>query len=1248
MTIQDAFYVKSLTAYLNDIKPYHSKILDVLVEYQYEDMMNVRAEDYLFNTITQSSNWCQNHFANGLWDLRYRSFSVPATVIPRLLSSSGEATYTAYDALDFTGGQYYNNIPRPIVTLVHPTTGANLLGANDGVLAIVSPIAISGDVAAGGQITGFILYDKTKWNPGTNVAGDNPDNPDLVGFDSSAILTAVCSGLTVTPTVVITHPTGFGCKADCTLSGGTVTAITVRNQSSIVDRDVYRIQGQLDHRRLDKVYVYQAGSGYAVRPPVVRLLDSTKPGNPVIADAKLTAHIRDYVTAITLTNSGAGFTTAPKVKITGTGTGATAEVRMYYTDPVHPTTFQIEAVVVKTPGAGYTTAPTVSIHSYLERVELLTIGKGYADGTLTGITITDPSGALAHPAVINATVLNGSITSFEIVDAGEGFTSDDITQVHVVIPAPHSPALPGDITATARAIIYGVGTTVATAVASTIDVEIINPGSGYTETPLVEVINDVATVSDPSGTGLDLFDTPGGYTADGTGLQLRSAMTGYAPWDVEVKLHNATVQQNRYTIGGPNNSLIQFVDGYAPAITDQQFTIDTATLDRLDVLINDVPVSLITRFNVVLPDADPNTGYGGSISSPSSAETIDNPNTPLNPDETNVFLSNYDDEGYDGAATAAIGQSLYTEYFSGSQLIGRLLAPGATHEDNSVSNDYVFEFSKAWWAVNVVANDKVTICVSQRENYAPEVLTKIVESFSIAESIYLFEHFGVSFSGQYVLGRDPTLANSPDSTGTPTGYAWQVMAENQAPNNPAFWAANQQTQLRKLQSMTKLVLSPNAPTNQLVIDWKNYTAENLVLFDGKYRRTDGLEHAVGTYPNTPTGIHDAEYASFTINLPDYTETINATIAEVRTGNLASGYDNIYGYDQYGAIYDQTSAVPFDISILERQPDAAHAETQAYMTEDISIINKIKMGGSFDTGGSDTGLFDADSIRYEMMVQKTLPLGFTGSVTNYSLIPGPNEQIATTIISDGEIITLGLNVTVALPNGLYQATILGGGGHDAFATVTIIGGTATFNIINGGAGYSSSPTVKIHSITIAPADVVATFSSGNIKSITITNRLTGYTDGVLPATILGDGIGAIAEANVQGGKIVDINIIAGGSSYTVQPTVLIGSDAYYPLTEANGQLYEVTDQPLVITTPVIYNMSNVTVRHNIPFRNNVLPIIVVEAWNSTTNRYVQLVKNVGFTVQLLSSNIYGIANPVFDTFLVTPTIPAPLRISYLWF
>lgn len=67
-------YVAALVDYIRDVKPYHSKLTDVIEEYQFSDRMSVKITDSNSSKLKIDSTWITNYFSSG--DSSYRSTSV--------------------------------------------------------------------------------------------------------------------------------------------------------------------------------------------------------------------------------------------------------------------------------------------------------------------------------------------------------------------------------------------------------------------------------------------------------------------------------------------------------------------------------------------------------------------------------------------------------------------------------------------------------------------------------------------------------------------------------------------------------------------------------------------------------------------------------------------------------------------------------------------------------------------------------------------------------------------------------------------------------------------------------------------------------------------------------------------------------------------------------------------------------------------------------------------------------------------
>jgi hypothetical protein len=153
------------------------------------------------------------------------------------------------------------------------------------------------------------------------------------------------------------------------------------------------------------------------------------------------------VTAVTMTLSGSGYTSAPTVSfVGGSGSGATATANI-----THELTGDVASIAVTTGGSGYTSPPTVTI-----------------TGLGTGATATAVLSSTG-----NTSDTGGIVQSITLLTGGTGYTSAPT----VTIGGPGSGA-------TAMAVLSSSGTTVTSGYVSTITIG--TGGSGYTSAPVID------------------------------------------------------------------------------------------------------------------------------------------------------------------------------------------------------------------------------------------------------------------------------------------------------------------------------------------------------------------------------------------------------------------------------------------------------------------------------------------------------------------------------------------------------------------------------------------------------------------------------------------------------------------------------------------------------------------------------------------------------------------------------------------
>ncbi len=273
-------------------------------------------------------------------------------------------------------------------------------------------------------------------------------------------------------------------------TGKTATAAALRN-----------------NRYVREIFLNNDGSGYT-SAPIIKFDESPSSGGTATAVGILTTRAgTTYLKSFVITNAGYGYTVAPNIYfIGGGGTGAAA------TCSIESSGLQgVTAITVLDSGEGYTSVPEVTIQNPTAgAAATATVAAGAT--VVSAITITNggasyiqaPPVTIGPPPVIGvgigstavgiASITAGIVTSITLTSQGYGYSSSLIPTVSIC----NSAGIKTDTDSLANA------TAVATITSGNIvnAVRVTNPGVGYTQTPTV-------TIADPpliSGIGTYLFN----------------------------------------------------------------------------------------------------------------------------------------------------------------------------------------------------------------------------------------------------------------------------------------------------------------------------------------------------------------------------------------------------------------------------------------------------------------------------------------------------------------------------------------------------------------------------------------------------------------------------------------------------------------------------------------------------------------------------------------------------------------------
>ena len=173
-------------------------------------------------------------------------------------------------------------------------------------------------------------------------------------------------------------------------------------------------------------------------------------------------------------------------------------------------------------------------------------------------------------------------------------------------------------------------------------------------------------------------------------------------------------------------------------------------------------------------------------------------------------------------------------------------------------------------------------------------------------------------------------------------------------------------------------------------------------------------------------------------------------------------------------------------------------------------------------------------------------GYVGPVTVSIAAPAAGGIQATAIATVVAGVVTGITITQA-GSGYSSAnppaiTFAGAGGTGSGATaVAVIGSKVSgMQVIAGGSGYVTAPTVTLVGGGGRDATARAFVTNGVVTSLQVTNPGTGYTSA--PTVVFSGGSGSGAQAQSLIGGVSSIVVSDTGSGYLVPPQVVISSGA----------------------------------------------------------------------------------------------------------
>tara|TARA_R110000796_G_scaffold252584_1_gene388172 strand:- start:47315 stop:51787 length:4473 start_codon:yes stop_codon:yes gene_type:complete len=201
-------------------------------------------------------------------------------------------------------------------------------------------------------------------------------------------------------------------------------------------------------------------------------------------------------------------------------------------------------------------------------------------------------------------------------------------------------------------------------------------------------------------------------------------------------------------------------------------------------------------------------------------------------------------------------------------------------------------------------------------------------------------------------------------------------------------------------------------------------------------------------------------------------------------------------------------------------------------------------------------------------------------------------------------------------------------EQAIATAEIgSGGSLSgIQIVNGGKGYSSTPTVIIQGGGIKAAQATAYLE---VSGITIGTKGTGYSQAKPPVVSIqsGGGSGATAEATVADDGSISVQLISSGQGYTSVPTVSIeapasGTTATATVTMALHKEIQLTSGGFGYTSVPEVTIAGGSTANAIVQKGQITKIQVTQAGQGYTTPPAAVITGGGFSVAEAAAVISG--------------------------
>ena len=921
---------------------------------------------------------------------------------------------------------------------------------------------------------------------------------------------------------------------------------------------------------LKNVTLLEGGTGYSQENPPIVAISAPSQNGSTTAQARVTVDSSGSVSSITLTNSGSGYDSVPRIQfVNPTG----AEV-----DNPSVVNGSIQSIDVISEGFGYTTAPTIYIDPPVQEngiqasaeailnssgnvvgVNIIVAGTGYSESNPPRVKVIQPTGA----QVLDVSVDDfGRVINIELLSGGFGYT--DVPSVYIV----------DDRKDNVGNYIGGSGSQAVATIfnGEIIDINIINFGSGYsTEYPPKVFIASAPGAKASSEIGIDEVTgfeviNPGTDYVKSQFINCARGVSGLIDYDTEDNIifkNESESVPSYHNIGSTVKSIDSiFLKKIIDRITQEYIpgipTLDDSTLNIANVIstIKDFYSSKGTVYAVkylfkILYGADVDITYPkDQIIKPSAATwSIDTilrckivSGNPINLRDS--LLEQVQDEVDINVKYASALIENYTAIQTSQYDVYELIL-----SEETIEGKFVIPYTTK--LVQGINEETLVIDVDSTIGW-PERNGEIV----IENEVIRYKEKSLTQFIECTRGINSTLPQSWDA-GTSVSSNFYIYANRGTDREVVLSIlgivdANQTTLLDDgsyYLSGDKLSISKLGAddSSQLVTSWL-YNVKKLLKVDNI--TFGGLNNQTATVTCfDPHGLLVGDQVTvYGANPIIYNGTFLVTARETANvfkyalpqpavlnpqGNIIISIDLNTGKSDSQSVNTSISKFPSNIQ------NTFLNSTDVYVAT--SGIPNYKIGPFAGTAllpGNQRKLYKFPRIPNTISLKTLTKPGAVGSFVNGVSIWNykSNEFYEFGPVTNINVINSGSDYDASVPPLL---SFEGGNGSGAEAQVIVNGSIVEIEVLDGGSGYTSAPLVSIYGSDGIGASATAVVTNGVVSRVLMNSIGTGYTQEPTVTITGGGGIGATAKAVVRG-PIKNVVLTNPGTSYTSAPEIKLSS------------------------------------------------------------------------------------------------------------